>query len=70
VVSDARLAPMDLAISAAHCSGGSEIISQPTTRPVIAGSPLCSDQNLATRSTQLKSLEFILAPNWLVIEHG
>ena len=55
VVSEARLAPMALAISAAHCSGGAETINQPTTRPVIAGNPLCSDQNSATRSTQLKS---------------
>ena len=45
LVSEARLAPMAVAISPADCSGGWQISSQPRMRPVIGGRPKCCDES-------------------------
>lgn len=54
-VIDARLALIPAAMSAADCSAGSQIISQPRMRPVIGGSPSWRAKKAETCSIQASS---------------
>lgn len=56
MVSEARLAPIASAMSPTVCSGGSEAISQPMTRPVIGANPHSAETNAATCSTQFRTV--------------
>ncbi len=50
-----RLMPSASAIAAAGCCGGSQINSQPMTRPVAGGTPYCFAKWRPTRSTNASS---------------